>query len=243
MKNRLIAHRGDMTNYAENSMQAIQAAIDLGFVYIEIDVQLSKDLVPIVMHDDTLMRTANVNKKVFELTGNEIISYSLNSLEDAQVNKQTAYVPALSDVINLLNGHPEVTLFVEIKRHSIEYCGLKSVVEAVLHEIIDANFKVVVISFLAEVVDYLRERNVVSVGWAIGELDQLHQQQAITMKPEYLFCDFNKIKNIMELWQGTWQWVLYDIKQPQLAYELLTQGVSLVETGDIIQLASAEQFA
>lgn len=79
MKNRLIAHRGDMTTYPENSLLAIQAAVELGFSYIELDIQLSKDYVPIVIHDKNLKRTTGVNKNVRDLNSDEINSFQVIS--------------------------------------------------------------------------------------------------------------------------------------------------------------------
>ena len=62
MKDKLVAHRGDMTTYPENSLLALQAAAELGFSYVELDIQLSKDSKPIVIHDETLLRTTGINR-------------------------------------------------------------------------------------------------------------------------------------------------------------------------------------
>ena len=78
LKHRLIAHRGDMISYPENSMMAIQAAVKLGLSYIEIDIQLSKDGMPIVIHDDNLLRTTGSNKNIRDLNAKDISTYLLN---------------------------------------------------------------------------------------------------------------------------------------------------------------------
>jgi glycerophosphoryl diester phosphodiesterase len=56
----LIAHRGASAHAPENTQAAIDAALGLGADVIEIDVQFSRDLVPVVIHDGTLQRTTNV---------------------------------------------------------------------------------------------------------------------------------------------------------------------------------------
>ena len=77
--NRLIAHRGDMSTYPENSMLAFKSAVEMGFTHVELDIQLSKDLVPIVIHDDNLKRTTGIDKNVRDLTADEINAIYVNS--------------------------------------------------------------------------------------------------------------------------------------------------------------------
>ncbi len=56
----LVAHRCGGNLGPENTIAAASAALDNGIVGIEIDVQISSDGVPFLMHDDTLERTTNV---------------------------------------------------------------------------------------------------------------------------------------------------------------------------------------
>ena len=56
----LLGHRGAMARAPENTLGAFQAAVDDGGDGIELDVTLSGDSVPVVIHDDTLDRTTNV---------------------------------------------------------------------------------------------------------------------------------------------------------------------------------------
>ena len=55
------AHRGDRSQKPENTLSALRSAIGK-CDFIEIDVQLTKDLVPVIIHDDTLGRTSNVTE-------------------------------------------------------------------------------------------------------------------------------------------------------------------------------------
>ncbi len=54
-----IAHRGSRVLWPENTAEAFQGAIDLGYTYIETDVQMTRDGVVVVFHDATLERTTN----------------------------------------------------------------------------------------------------------------------------------------------------------------------------------------
>ena len=55
----LIGHRGVKNLSPENTINSIKLAHKLGLKWVEIDVKISKDLVPILLHDDTLERTTN----------------------------------------------------------------------------------------------------------------------------------------------------------------------------------------
>lgn len=54
-----IAHRGDPVTAVENTMPAFEAALAAGADMVELDVRLSRDGVPIVIHDGDLARIWN----------------------------------------------------------------------------------------------------------------------------------------------------------------------------------------
>ena len=59
--NLIAAHRGDSSQKPENTLSALASSIGK-CDFIEIDVQLTKDLIPVIIHDNTLGRTSNVSK-------------------------------------------------------------------------------------------------------------------------------------------------------------------------------------
>lgn len=61
-----VAHRGFSAHCPENTLPAFQAAIDTGAPALELDVRLTRDRVPVVIHDDTLDRTTNGSGRVDE---------------------------------------------------------------------------------------------------------------------------------------------------------------------------------
>jgi glycerophosphoryl diester phosphodiesterase len=103
------AHRGlhdNKTDAPENSMAAFEKAVQGGYG-IEFDVQLTKDRVPVVFHDETLLRVCGVDRKVRDCTWDELQQYRLCGSD--------ATIPLLSDVLALVNG--QVPLIIEIKAH------------------------------------------------------------------------------------------------------------------------------
>lgn len=65
---KVIGHRGAAGYAPENTLAAISTAADLNIGWVEIDVKLTKDSVPVLMHDETLERTTNGAGKVAEMT-------------------------------------------------------------------------------------------------------------------------------------------------------------------------------
>ena len=70
---KLIGHRGVKNLCPENTLESINKAFDLGLSYIEVDVKVSKDEIPILLHDDTLDRTTNGNGLVVNFNYEDLI--------------------------------------------------------------------------------------------------------------------------------------------------------------------------
>lgn len=107
------AHRGlhdSQSNIPENSMAAFLKAVENGYG-IELDVQLTKDGIPVIFHDEKTGRLlrdekgAVVNKVLTELTLEELERYHLLASEEK--------VPLFEDVLKLVDG--KVPLIVELK--------------------------------------------------------------------------------------------------------------------------------
>jgi len=75
-----IAHRGYRAFYPENTILAFKAAIKY-FDMFEFDVQYTKDKIPVVFHDESLLRTTNV-KEIFKRK-----SYNLSEFTYEEIKK------------------------------------------------------------------------------------------------------------------------------------------------------------
>ena len=92
------AHRGDWFWAPENSLAAFQNCIEAGVDIIELDVRLSKDGVPVVIHDLTLDRTTTGKGHVKDYTLTELKSFFL---KDAVAVVTKAQIPTLEEVLTL----------------------------------------------------------------------------------------------------------------------------------------------
>jgi len=76
----IIGHRGASAVAPENTIAAFEAAIRAGADGIEFDVRLSSDGVPVVIHDETLYRTAGVRRRVADLSVDQLNEFDVPSL-------------------------------------------------------------------------------------------------------------------------------------------------------------------
>ena len=72
----LVAHRGNALEFPENTLAAFESALQLGAHWLELDVQLSSDHVPIVIHDHLLLRTTGLAGAVFDQPASELCRIS-----------------------------------------------------------------------------------------------------------------------------------------------------------------------
>lgn len=85
-----IAHRGYSGKFDENTMLAFKKAIEYKADGIETDVQLSKDGVPVIIHDETLDRTTNGHGFVKNYTLDELKIFKTKSVPRVQALKTDA---------------------------------------------------------------------------------------------------------------------------------------------------------
>ena len=96
-------HRGGDEVETENTIEAFKYSSDLGFVFIETDVQATKDGHVVIFHDASLKRMAGVNKSINELTLKEINEINLLS---------GGKIPLLSEA---LETFPDLRFNIDIK--------------------------------------------------------------------------------------------------------------------------------
>ena len=120
----LYAHRGLYDNrrgIPENSMAAFRLAKEHGYG-IELDVQLSRDGIPVIIHDNTLDRVVR-NSEGTPVSG-KTTDYTLDELKQFHLLDSEERIPAFAEVLELING--EVPLIVEMKTgdgdHQVPVC-------------------------------------------------------------------------------------------------------------------------
>ncbi len=243
----LIAHRGYAKHYPENTLVAFEAALQAGACYIEFDVQLTADGVPVVCHDATLQRTAGLDQHLLSMTAAQLAGIYVNETARLGDKFTDVAIPTLADVVALLKKWPHATAFVEMKEESLKAFGIENVVKAILKVLDPALGQCVLISFDRLAVRCARAMQQVRVGWVMHQWDAATRSAATALAPNYLFCNYKKIPppgrmpkcggrmDAQEppddvLWIGPWQWALYEVTNPEIALLLAARGASLIET-------------
>lgn len=125
MNNMCVAHRGFSGKAPENTLAAVRMAITLPYVHwMEIDVQLTKDGVPVVIHDFTLDRTTNGHGKVKNMDWEHIRRLDAGSWKGRIFRGER--VPSLEEVLSLASGR--LKLNIELKTIGSMYPGLEKAV-------------------------------------------------------------------------------------------------------------------
>lgn len=113
---KLIGHRGGVVEdkYVENSSEALQEAINRKYWMIEVDIRETKDGIAIAQHDPDFKRFYNENKKVGEMTWEEI-----KNLRSTRDNKAPL---SFEELVKMCQG--KLQLMLDTKEpHSPKFCN------------------------------------------------------------------------------------------------------------------------
>ena len=110
----VIGHRGACGYEIENSLQSLIRAVEMGADGIEFDVRLTKDRVPILIHDDTLDRTTPQSGRVADITFPDLRAVcdwnAVPSLEEA--------LQTISSAMGASKASEELLVNVELKENA-----------------------------------------------------------------------------------------------------------------------------
>jgi len=231
----LIAHRGLPTEFPENTLSGIEAALQAGADSVEVDIQFSRDGIPVLYHDENMQRLSGIDRSILDLTFSELQQHSVTlNNEAAQIS---APIPALKELVTLISNWPHCHFFLELKRQSVERLGAEFCVENILKIIQPVASSCIPISFHQQAIFVFREHCNLPVGWVIREWNEAQHEIADSLKPEYLFCNIKKLpENKDALWQGNWDWVLYSIDDFETLEKYRELGFRLLETNNFRRL-------
>ncbi|MEF2244181.1 glycerophosphodiester phosphodiesterase [Paenibacillus sp. IITD108] len=112
-----VAHRGYPAKFPENTLSSFRAACELAFTHLELDVQLTKDGVPVVFHDTSVERMTDGTGRIKDLTLKEIKELSVKGIER---------IPTLEEALDLLKDR--LIVDIELKQAGDLYPGLEKTV-------------------------------------------------------------------------------------------------------------------
>jgi len=123
VKTLVFGHRGYPAKFPENSLAGFAYALDHGVEGLEFDVHLTKDQVPVIMHDERLDRTSDGTGYIHEYTLAELRQVHLAENEP---------IPTLTEFLTLVGTH-DVQLNLEFKTDKIQYPNIEKIVMGMVH--------------------------------------------------------------------------------------------------------------
>jgi len=109
------AHRGAHIGNCENSILSTKQSIKLGVDIIELDVKVTKDGVPVLMHDGTINRTTNGTGKVSDYTLEELQKFRLKSWLGILTDEK---IPTFEQILRIAKG--KILIDIDLKTDNIE---------------------------------------------------------------------------------------------------------------------------
>lgn len=109
---KMIAHRGGGSLAPENTIAALRCGLQHGFSAVEFDVMLSKDEVPIVMHDPQLGRTVSGSGSVADYSAEELMQLDAGAWFDERYAGEL--VPSFEQVVRFCRAN-DIWMNIEIK--------------------------------------------------------------------------------------------------------------------------------
>jgi glycerophosphoryl diester phosphodiesterase len=233
----LVAHRGYPNRFPDNSLMGIQAALNAGAEFLEIDVQLSTSGTPWLFHDETLDRVCGREGRLVDLDDREISQ--LRASEAARFGDQFAEerIASLVDVARELSVRPNVFTFVEIKPVAVEAFGAEQVVDAVAGCLQDLMGQITIISFSIDCLRAVSERTPHSYGLILESWGQV-ETDLTRVGGSIVFCNHEKLPSASQI-DLDMQLAVYEVIDPELAMELGRRGAHFVETFAYPEMSAA----
>jgi glycerophosphoryl diester phosphodiesterase len=223
----IIAHRGASSKHPENTLSAIRHAIAVGADFVEIDVHLSVDGVPVVIHDDTLCRTTNAEKgkKIREVHSHHFKNYDAGAWFHGVETLEK--VPTLEEVLQLDFG--KTGLMIEIKddiNHDLSSAVFLLLLKSKVPDVLIG-------SFSAHSVSYFHQKfpKFKLIGIA-NELDSIKEFDKVGL--HHLAIDESLLeKSVMEKISSKYSSIwAYTVDDPKRGRELDQLGITGLITND-----------
>jgi glycerophosphoryl diester phosphodiesterase len=232
----LVGYRGNSAEFPENTLPALRSAIALGIRFIELDVHLSADGVPMVCNEQEL---ATVARYSADMSGSQMAALDVSQPKRFGDRFRGTLIPSLMTTLNLLEGRPEITVFVVIGRTSVVRFGHDQVISQVVRALKPFRSRCVLVSKDLATIHTARTWAGYPIGWEISAYDSRTRLKYEALKPEYLFCNRALLPPREPLWRGPWRWAVFDVPDLDTTLELARRGADFVVTRNVRALGEA----
>lgn len=239
----LVAWRGNAGEFPENTLPALDSALELGVRCLAVDVQLSADGVPMLIHDHELGRISAGEGSVLEKNSSELVRLDVGESGRFGPRFRGVCMPRLADALGVLENRPQARLFVEMGRQSLARFGQELVLARLVETLRPFRSQVVVTSRDLGALMRARHPGGFQIGWCLPAYDDHSRLKYEALQPEYLLCELAQLPRGGTLWRGPWKWVIQGVTSFEQAQALVARGVTFVGTREVRALVAALRAA
>ena len=227
----IIAHRGASAEYRENTVPAYARAIELGVDFIELDLHLSKDGIPVCHHDAELHMAKDKGLSTF------ISDHNLQSIRSTLDGHYE--IPSLLEVLHLDRFHVGLMLELKLDKNPIPEL-VRSVVDLVRAHAARCQGRILVGSLSAEVhralVPHVPRDSRIGIVDTVADFPAHMAEDPLYLALNHKLADARSVQRLVETGHRVWTWTVND---PERALELASYGVSGIITDDPAKIQSA----
>lgn len=227
---KVVGHRGYAAQYPENTLPGFEAALTLGVDAIEMDIQLTRDGIPVVLHDFELERTTDGRGSLATLSFADLERISCHF--PARFGEKFAPLGLQSlEQLSAALANSQAYIFIEIKKESIGQLSREDYLDAVLQASHSLGDRRIIISFDEKLVALARAQSTLATGWCLEDFSATTCETANILKPDMLICS-SDLPRDQPLWVGPWEWFVYGIETVDEARYWAERGARWIEADD-----------
>jgi len=234
----LVAHRGHQSTFPENSTLAILDAIAAGAQKIEFDVQITQDGGVALYHDEDMQRLSGVDKKITALKKQDLVAYTSSEPKRLGARFSNNAIEYLDDLLPIMEKYGDVQFFLELKEESLRAFGadtcfesLSNILQPIPSNSLPSNAlpnNLVFISFDLPAVKQAKSEGFQQTALVFRDWDKrnslLDESEA-----DFGFINYTRIP-LKDRIEADKPILVYEVKHPLIAKQLLDRGAAAVET-------------
>lgn len=232
-KPQFVAHRGYQKMFPENSLAAIQGAIECGATHIEIDIQITKDHRLVLFHDKNLKRMTGAKGKIAEHTLSQLKPLPLKEAERFGEQFIHERIATLEQVCALIAKHPGITLYVEVKAYCFDYISRQDFFPILENMLKPIKQQAIIMSFDAAIIAIAKTHKWPRLGLVVNNWQQTQSRAVQLIQPECLFCNAKYLPRGQRFDTFTPRLVIYEVGSTTMAESLFSRGINHMETFDV----------
>lgn len=232
-----VAHRGYASAFPENTLIALDAAYQAGAQYVEVDIQLSADHIPVLFHDRDLRRLCQQSGAIHDYEFSELEKFNVTDAEKFADKYADNKITSLQTFVDYLKKHPTLNAFIELKRSMIDTFGEEFVLKKILPFFENMGNQISFISYNQSILKNIHDNTDYATGIVVDEWNEFNKNSG--WESEWLFCSHEGLPENNEELNIKSKVAIFEVGNKGLAKHLLAKGITHLETFRIKEMLEA----